>query len=69
MLQVRIKQWFLIRNNMYDSRGNKDGKYNEYSWLTVTRETEKAYHLDQMQYNIPQGGWIPKSVTLEVREV
>lgn len=51
MTQVRIKRWFLEKNNSYAASPSdlRCGKHNEYSWLNVTRETEKAYHLDEMQ--------------------
>lgn len=69
--QVRIKAWLLKKNNMFASCSNqiREGRYTENSWLTVTKETEKAYHLDETQMYIPSGGWIPKSAVLEVREV
>ena len=70
MKQVRIKKWFLQKNNMFAScpSQRREGRYTESSWLNVTKETEKAYHLDQTQMYMPEGGWIPKSVCLEVRE-
>lgn len=68
--QIRIKRWFLIKNNMYASCPSqiKEGRYTEYSWLLATKETEKAYHLNEMQRYI-NNPWVPKSAVLEVREV
>ena len=68
--QIRIKRWLLNKNNMYATCNNdiRCGKYTENSWLLVTKETEKAYHLSEMQRYITNP-WIPKSAVLEVREV
>ena len=71
ILKVRIKKWWLQKNNMYANCPNqlREGKKNENSWLLVTRETEKAYHLNETQMYIPQGGWLPKSCVLEVADL
>ncbi len=69
MLKVRIKKWYLQNNNMFAYSSNDKGKYTELSWLVVTKETDKAYHLDQTQFYIPKGGWIPKSVCLESKKI
>lgn len=68
--QIRIKKWLLIKNNMYASSPSqvREGRYTENSWLLVTTETEKSYHLNEMQRYI-FNPWIPKSAVLEVREV
>ena len=68
--QIRIKKWLLIKNNMYASCPSqiREGRYTESSWLLVTTETEKAYHLNCMQRYI-SNPWVPKSAVLEVREV
>lgn len=68
--QIRIKRWLLIKNNMYASCPSqiREGRYTENSWLLVTKETEKAYHLNEMQMYITNP-WIPKSAVLEIREV
>lgn len=68
-MEVRIKRWFLQKNNMYASSPSqiREGRYTEKSWFSVTKQTDKAYHLDQTQMYIPESGWVPKSVVLEVR--
>lgn len=68
MKQIRIKRWFIEKNSKYSENENWGGK-NEYTWWNVTRETEKAYHLDELQTYMWQGGWCPKSVVIETREV
>lgn len=66
MKQIRIKQWFLNKNsvNHYGTCKTTSAK-----WWNVTKETEKAYHLDELQSYMWQGGWVPKSCVLEEREV
>lgn len=68
--EIRIKPWWLIKNNMYAScpAQIREGRYTGNSWLLVTKETEKAYHLNEMQMYI-YNPWIPKSAVIEVRDV
>jgi hypothetical protein len=70
MKQVRIKRWFLEKNNSYAGCTNdiRCGKHTEKSWFTVTKETEKAYHIDETTMYLWRGGWVPKSCVLEVKE-
>lgn len=66
MLQVRVKDWWLKAHELHcEERGRG---YNSLSWLSVRRETEKAYLLDSIQKYIPQTGvFVPKSCILETR--
>lgn len=68
MKQVRIKRWFFEKNSKYAESERWGGK-NECAWWNVTKETEKAYHVDEMQTYCWRGGWLPKSCVLEIREV
>ena len=65
-LQIRVKQWFLIKNDMFKGSPNSSG-YTSSSWLRVIGETDKAYKLDGLQMSL-HTQWIPKSCVLEVRE-
>ena len=68
MKQIRIKKWFLQKNDVYAYCSNeKKYLHDEYSWFNVTKETEKAYHISEMHMNIWRGGWVPKSCVLEER--
>ena len=67
MKQIRIKKWFIEKNSKY-AENEKWGGKNEYSWWNVTKETEKAYHVNEMHTYCWKGGWVPKSCVLEVRE-
>ncbi len=66
---VRIKRWWLQKNNMYASCPCqiREGRYTEYSWLHITFETERAYHFNGMQRYIPQIPFVPKSAVLEFK--
>ena len=65
MKQVRIKNWFLAKNAV-----NHYGTQQRFSnhWWNVTHETDKAYHISGLEMYCWQGGWVPKSAVLEVRE-
>lgn len=67
--QIRVKKWWLIKNDMFASCNSqyKEGRRDESSWIQVVGETEKAYLLDGMQMHIVNQ-WCPKSVVLEIRE-
>ena len=65
MVQIRIKQWFLNKNAL--DRHGACGVTSAY-WWQVTEETEKAYHVSEMELYCWRGGWVPKSCVLEVRE-
>jgi hypothetical protein len=62
--QIRIKQWFLDKNalNHYGNCGRK-----QFDWWEVTKETEKAYHVNEMEICCWRGGWLPKSAVVEER--
>lgn len=68
-VQVRVKKWWLIKNDMYAACNNQisEGRRTENSWLHVIGETDKAYLFDGMQMHITNQ-WCPKSAILEVRE-
>ena len=62
--QIRIKQWFLDKNAV-NSYGTC--KRTQFDWWEVTRETEKAYHVNEMEFYCWKGGWVPKTATIEER--
>ena len=65
-MQVRIKRWFLEKNTKYAEKENWGG-VNEFTWWTITRETEKAYHVDETHLYTWKGGWLPKSAVWQTR--
>ena len=66
MIQVRIFDWWLKEKNIHcEERGRG---YNSGSWLSVRKETEKAYLLDDLQKYLPQSAlFVPKSCVIESR--
>lgn len=62
---IRVKAWFLQKNNLWSSCNNdlrNRYKFNEYSKLLISKETDKAVFCNEIGVNL----WIPKSCIIEV---
>lgn len=66
MVQVRVKDWWLKKHELHCEETGRG--YDSASWLSVTRETDKAYLLDNIQKYLPEKAvFVPKSCVIDSR--